>query len=49
MVVVQSTSKSSTFDEAGLWDGMVHAMEIHSTELYYVLQGYPWLLLLNNS
>ena len=32
-------SKSSTFDETGLLDAMVHAAEIQPTELCYVLHG----------
>jgi len=42
-----SIGKSSTFDETGLWDAIVHATEIRATELCYVLHGYPWLLLPN--
>jgi len=34
-----SIGKSSTFDETGLWDAMVHATEIRATELCYVLHG----------
>ena len=44
---LHSISKSSTFDEAGLWDAMVHVMEISAMELCYVLHGYPWPLLQN--
>ena len=34
-----SIGKSSTFDETGLWDAIVHAMEIRATELCYVLHA----------
>src|ERR1700683_2069830 len=34
-----SIGKSSTFDETGLWDAMVHAMENRAMELCYVLHG----------
>ena len=34
-----SIGKSSTFDETGLWDAMVHATEICAMELCYVLHG----------
>ena len=34
-----SIGMSSTFDETGLWDAMVHPTEICTTELCYVLHG----------